>query len=430
MSNIISNNSKKNLAIYLFANKKFLFALGTFIINLKDKFNKYDCIIIYHQDFNDDDMDNIRKIEKKVMFIKYDTSDFCKEFNYTENQIKDISAIKRFTVLGITRFKIFKHLREFKTVILFECDMLLTDDISELLSIDYNIAWKTDVGSTILGKIKYTGIPEEKIQHLPVYSIYQKAITPNAGFVIINDNFDYESAYLTAFNYVKNYFLIHPFLIGEYTLAYIKHILNLKLLEVDRKIYNVTPINVTLKTKLIHFFSEYKPWKKEYIQYAFRKWIDYYFEYIKITKNKSQEVILFENIGDNYIRQSYTKERWARLFADGFTYPKDLVLQPTLNRAVLSFNYNNFITYDIDTPIFLDELYNCRLWIKITNNSKNEIIKDEIKRIISTHENIVYIEYKQSFGCQTRLADRSHVQDNFNMLYEISKNIREISKSI
>ena len=232
-------------------------------------------------------MDNIRKIEKKVMFIKYDTSDFCKEFNYTENQIKDISAIKRFTVLGITRFKIFKHLREFKTVILFECDMLLTDDISELLSIDYNIAWKTDVGSTILGKIKYTGIPEEKIQHLPVYSIYQKAITPNAGFVIINDNFDYESAYLTAFNYVKNYFLIHPFLIGEYTLAYIKHILNLKLLEVDRKIYNVTPINVTLKTKLIHFFSEYKPWKKEYIQYAFRKWIDYYFEYIKITKNKS-----------------------------------------------------------------------------------------------------------------------------------------------
>ena len=65
MSNIISNNSKKNLAIYLFANKKFLFALGTFIINLKDKFNKYDCIIIYHQDFNDDDMDNIRKIEKK-----------------------------------------------------------------------------------------------------------------------------------------------------------------------------------------------------------------------------------------------------------------------------------------------------------------------------------------------------------------------------
>ena len=196
MSNIISNNSKKNLAIYLFANKKFLFALGTFIINLKDKFNKYDCIIIYHQDFNDDDMDNIRKIEKKVMFIKYDTNDFCKEFNYTENQIKDISAIKRFTVLGITRFKIFKHLREFKTVILFECDMLLTDDISELLSIDYNIAWKTDVGSTILGKIKYTGIPEEKIQHLPVYSIYQKAITPNAGFVIINDNFDYESARL------------------------------------------------------------------------------------------------------------------------------------------------------------------------------------------------------------------------------------------
>ena len=32
----------------------------------------------------------IKKIEKKVMFRKYDTNDFCKEFNYTENQIKDI----------------------------------------------------------------------------------------------------------------------------------------------------------------------------------------------------------------------------------------------------------------------------------------------------------------------------------------------------
>ena len=426
MDNTLDFEGKKDLAIYLFANKKFLFALGTFILNLKDKFPKYDYIIIRHQDFSEEDMENIRKIEDKVIFEKYDRNDFCKEFNFSEEQIANIHAIQRFTVLGITRFNFIKYLRKFRTVILFECDMLLTNDISELLTRDYNIAWKTD-GGTIASKINYTGVSPEIVQKLPVYDIYKKAITPNAGFIVINDNFDYEKAYSTAFEYVKKYFLIHPFLIGEYTFGYIKHVLNLNLHEVDPQIFNVTPENVTLHTKLIHFFAEYKPWSKEYIQYAFRQWIDYYFKYVEITRCPSDLVTIFENIGQRYIKLAYTKERWLRVFNSGFTYPRDLILQPTLNRAVLSFKYNNRIGYDIDTPIFLDELYTCRMWIFDDNSPEITSLRAAIAQIVKTNEDIIFLEYKQSFGCRTRMVGRGKLQNAFNKLYEVTSEIRKIS---
>lgn len=415
---------KKKLAIMLFANKKYIFALGTFIINLK-KYISYDCIIIYNSDFSYDDEISIKKIETNIHFIKYTIDDFCNEFSFKKEFIESLPAIKTYGHISPVKFKIFTHLDDFSSIILFDCDMLLLDNISELLNDNYNIAWKTDANSTILSKLKMFGYSIENMKKIGLYDIYSKAITPNGGFFVVNDNFDYKYAFNIAHDYFKKYFPIHPFLMGENTFAYINHILKLNLLEADKDIYNVFPHLITLRSKLIHFFRDCKPWNKEYIQYSFREWVNNYLEYVKITNSTSNQVKIFNNIGQEYIVKHSHNEKWNFILKNiGFKYPTELIPRFILTDSALAFDYNSYITYDIFLKDMYSNRYSCRLWVLDNHPIGKEIIKKEIFNIIDKYKNLKYIQYNKSIGCETHAVFAKNIQTVFDDIYNYTKEIR------
>ena len=148
-----AKNGHTGRGILLFSNRKYLFALGTFLINLK-KYVSYDGVIIYHDDFTIDEQDSLKKIEPKIKFIRYGIDEFVKEFDLDRKKVESYSFIKNYTALAVVKFKIFKHLEEFSTMVLFDLDMVLLDDMNDLFEKEYDVAWRNG-GLTIragLGK--------------------------------------------------------------------------------------------------------------------------------------------------------------------------------------------------------------------------------------------------------------------------------------
>lgn len=415
---------KQERAIMLFADKKYFFALCTFIINIK-QYIKYDCIVVYHTDLNEEDQIIAKKFEKNINFIKYDYKDFAEEFGSNEDTVKSIQSIKDYS-LSMLRFKIFKHLREFKMVILLELDMLLRGDLSELFDKDYNIAWKAD-NVSISGKLQAFGYSIEKMKELGMYEIYSKATTPNAGFIIVKDNFDYELAYAKAYEFFKKYFFEHPYLMGELNFGYIRYILNLKLYEVDPTVYNAFPHLITTKSKLIHFFRNTKPWDNDYIQFIFNDWVRNYIKYTEVSQQKSDRVTIFENIGSSYLASEYCHRKLKKFNIYGLRYPRDLKMGISKDNNVISFTYSQHVIYDIRSNFMDNNSCVCRLWI-IRGAQNEKTLQEKIAELVNTGE-FNYIEYTNSFGCQTKRTDLNKAQQYFDNLYEATSIIREISKN-
>ena len=115
---------KKDVAIVLGGSFDLSFAIGTFLINLKKYSpNLADDIIIYH--------DNISEKDQKIMndiipvkFIKF-------ELNEKLNNI-DPFVRERFSDLIFFKYECIKLLKEYRTVIVTDFDILLLDDISEI----------------------------------------------------------------------------------------------------------------------------------------------------------------------------------------------------------------------------------------------------------------------------------------------------------
>lgn len=415
---------KKNLAIMLFSDRKYMFALGTFIINIKQFVKNYDSILIYNSDFSSEDEQNINKIDDKCIFIKYTFDDFIEEFNFDKDQIKNLDAIKRYSHISPVKFKMFTHLNEYKTIILFDTDMLLLSDINDILNDNYNIAWRDE--QLISEKLTRSGYSIDKIKKIGLLDTYSKATTPNGGFIIINDNFDYMLAYNTAFNYFKKYFLIHPFLMGEITLGYVRFILNLNLFPVDHNIYNAFPNMINLKTKLIHFLGNYKPWNRQFIQYIYCQWIYNYIEYTMITGHKDSQVKIFDNIGEDFILKENNKEKWNKIFnINKFIYPSELKPRLDFEQKYFIFDYNDYLYYEILSPSWLFESYCCRMWIRGSYVCNNTILIEKINEIIKKNERFLNkLSNKNGFGCESLYTDIRNIQENFNWLYIVTSDIR------
>lgn len=281
---------KSDTVICLFANKKYFYVLGTFITNLKDKFPHFDYIYIFHDDLDDSMIDIIKTLESNIRFIRYDINSFVNEFKFNKKDIINLQSIKIYTILTIVKFKIFNLLNDFIRVIYFDIDMLLLDDISEILSFNYNIAWRSDIDK-LIAKLQYFNKDFKVQRNSIIFNIYSKALHPNGGFFIINDNFDYNKCLKDSFDYFCKYFLLHPFMIDEATFSYVVYKNKLQLLELNKDIYNVNPKCLTHESKLLHFYGPYKPWQKNHLEVGYNEWIKYYKKFLITTGIKPWEIL-------------------------------------------------------------------------------------------------------------------------------------------
>ena len=426
MSDMLIASEKKEgfgVAVMLVANKNFMFALGTFMINLSH-YVSYDRILIYHEDLSAEDESALEKIDHRVTFIKYDINSFADEFQIDRASIQSLRYVKRFTILTAVKFKIFHHLDDYSTVLFFDLDMLLTDRIDELIEQDFNIAWKDD-RQTIRYKLNRGGFSDEKIRDIGMYDIYDKATTPNGGFFIVKRNFDYHAAYNVCTDFIKRFFLVHPVSLIELAFGYMQYILGLKIHNVDGRIYNVFPPNITSSSKLLHFICDFKPWDSTMVQYVFRDWIKNYHQYVRLTGRESEHVVFYENIHQFLLSDHYQK-KWNHLLNDiGFVFPVDLRIRPNFTGAFLTFDYNNRIRYEIST-LWFHPRYQCRVLVQKEGTEIDGESEAILKSVNTNNEDAGKCSFdKDSMEYQVSGKDIQHVQNTFDRIYLLTSPLRE-----
>lgn len=415
----------KNRGILLFSNRKYLFALGTFLINIKKSIT-YDGVIVYHDDFTIDEQVALKKIEPKIKFIKYGIDEFVKEFGLDINDMKSCSFIRNYTALAVVKFKIFKHLEEFSTMILFDVDMLLLDSMEELLENDYDIAWRNG-GITIRDGLRRRGFKDQFFRTLGMYDFYSNTIIPNGGFVVVKRSFDYRKAYELGVWYLTNVSFKHPYHIDEILLAYIKDKMHLNACYVDKNIYNVWPNDVSLRAKLVHFMGDFKPWNHQIVQMVFKEWRINYEQCVALTGIESPEVIDYSDVS-KCLLQAYCFEKWNELFYKyGFVYPRGLRFEPKLTSFELVFTFYGFITYRIELDQWAGACY-CSCWLdKDNRNIPQRVFMEKVRSLAINNSSFLNcIENKAGFGVKTIGVSLPNVPKTFYTLYDMTEGLRKI----
>lgn len=408
--------NRKKLAVVLFTDNNYLFACGTFLINLLEKIPQADAFIVYYYDIKYELIEKICKIDSRIKFVNYPPEDFIDEYFSGDFKVLNLPFVKRFTHLALSKFKVFLLLDEFEQVVFFDTDMLLTDNIDSLLSKkEYNIIWKSDKTS-VLYKINLIKYDTEKSRlDIKDYDTYDNIDTPNGGFFIINNNFDYQKAYDLSIQFLMRSCKYHPCAIDEILLAYVSYILNLKILDVDPQIYNVLPENFNTNAKLLHFMKQFKPWSHKYVQLIYNKWIENYNKFREYTNISSRHVVYYNEIG-NVLFANMRYDFYNQVVKSNI-FPEKLKVSTELKNASLRLYYNNHIWFSI-TKLYMGPACVIHFVVLKTYVVENDIFYRSFEEFIINNKDYENVSNDEAYILRTKKIDVSNVQYIFDKLYE------------
>lgn len=335
--------NKKNYAIMLVANKKYLFALAEMLVNLqKTNGDLYDNIVVYHDDFSREDMEQLLRIEPKCSFIQYTYEQWEQEHKKPSTS-KAIHFVKRFSHLAYAKYKIFGLLERYHKVLFLDLDMLVLGDISELFEIK-GVAWRSAAVSTFSKKMSEDIDMKEYQQwfsDVPVKHPY-----PNGGLIYVSDEgIEWKQCLEDGHTFLMEFMDYIDISIDELTLSWIAHKNRITLTVLDRRKYNTLMNWYSYDTKVAHFKGSHKIWKKEILQTVFPEWMENYKEALEKTSFGSDEVVEFK---EPCVKKKLFEEMWLTLLSKpNFYIPKELCLQYDFSKDILTMKYKESLVYEI-----------------------------------------------------------------------------------
>lgn len=407
--------SKQNLAIALVTDNKYLFACGTFIINVIEKIPQASAIIIYYSDISQDDINKISQIDERIQFREYTKQKFLDEFFDGKDYVTDHFFFQRFTHLAAIKFKIFQLLEEFNQVVFFDVDMLLTDNIDFLFDKKgFNIAWKSD-GTTLYKKLIMGGYKDEVNDLLMDYPDYDKIDTPNGGFFLINSDFDYKYAYEIGKRFCIQACKYHPNFIDEQVFAYIAYKLNLKIYNVDGVAINATPPWHNKQSKLVHFMQQFKPWSYDLVQLFYPDWLRNYNIFTQKTGLSTNIVKNYSDIGVHLI-EDMLYDYW-QLVLKKIIFPKELYISHNLKNYNLRLYVNRNIFFDI-TKVSMADKGSILLYINRSSIKDKTVFDNIYKEIINKYTDIVDCRNEKFYKCKISTYEFPNLQERFDDFYD------------
>lgn len=416
------NNNKKR-SIVLNTNGKYLFACGTLIINIIDKIENFDNIIVYYSDVPQEHIESLKKIDKRILCEKVTLDSLNKEFYENEKIIDDSTFVKRYTHLPFAKIKMFRLLEEYSQAIFLDLDMLVLDSLDDLLNDKHsNIIWRND-NQTIFDKISRHSKQNDKIKEL---ELYKKITTPNGGLIILNRNFDFNEAFKIGKEFIKTSLAYHPFLIDELTFGYIAYKLNLKVNNVNGMFYNTFPNYLTSESKLPHFLGNFKPWLSETIQLIFPQWGKFYKKYCELTDNTNDNVKIYKNTYQLIYENKYYNT-WLPLLSS-YTFPKLLKVNLDINKQFLEITYNISLKYYIKSHSLFNN-FNIYFDIdKKTTNNISEIIA-QINILLDRYKNLKFENLPEYLRLSSGDCPFHEITRKFSLFYKQTFVIRTICEN-
>ena len=343
---------KKELAILLFVNKGYIYALESFLVNLREtNSDLYDNIIIYHSDLSDHDCKQLQLIDSKILFQNYSFEEFTNEHGEISGQ-KGVDFVKRYTHLPLAKYKIFEQLRNYKRILSLDVDMLIRGSLSELLEIK-GIAWRDAVVKFWPKITKYISADEfMKFDNSFTIDELNEWKEPNGGLIYCSDDgVDVQRALDLGKNFIRELCGKFNSSVDELAIAYIANAMEIEITSLDYNIYNTPPAKYSHNTKVIHFLMRDKPWESDLIQTVFPEWMENFKKAEKITAFNC-----FDRIEEHeaVLREVIVQREWLGVLAGGYLeIPKNCTFNYKLNDTSIRFEYTDKIRYVIRMDLML-----------------------------------------------------------------------------
>ncbi len=363
---------KKDKAIVFFSTADMLFAVAQMIVGLK-KTNKdnYDDIVIYHSGYTKDDMEKLYKIEKNIVFKKYDISDFEKEHDL-ESKGFVVPFLENFSHLSYVKYKIFELLDDYRKVLLLDIDMLVMGDMSEIFE---NEGMVFRNGRSFFEKVV---LNSERLidpkDHPEFFSgIPEDFPSPNEGLILVTDNIDHNKCIKDCYTFINTFAPYYESGIDGLCFAWAAYKNDIRISSLDKTVYNVFPKYYKKDSKIIHFMGKEKIWKNEFLQCVFPAWLENYHEAGEIS-GITGEGVAEAGCPGNVIAKKLNEERWLRFLKNtDIVIPHELKWEFNLYSETLYFHLDNSIRYLIKAVQWFDK-YIIGLSIKAGDKDSGEDI--------------------------------------------------------
>lgn len=287
---------KNNTAIVLGATSNMSFAIGTFLINLKQYSKNFADVIIYHDGISKRD----QRIMKKILPVKFFRFKLNFKVEYADEWTKN-----RFTDLVFYKYECLKLLNKYKVVIATDYDIVILNDISELVvPNDKMTQLKTLKTKALFISSKENNVANFSYNIITEPSFNYKFDYPMGGGLIVfydklsNNNELYDYCIEKTKQYSKYLFLpeqaIFSIMLQDF---------NIIREEIDDSIYVVHPNDLKdcPNAKILHAYGDDKFWDRlqnDTWDKNYKEWIDmggssieYCANYIENQKNEYLEKI-------------------------------------------------------------------------------------------------------------------------------------------
>lgn len=411
---------KNNRAIVFIANQHYSFALASMLVNLKNKLSFDYHVIVYHFGIPKNEQSALTKIEKNISFIEYTYHDWLQEHSRVDSESRALkSFVNRFTHLALSKYKVFEQLEFFEQVLYLDLDMLIEDDISDIFKIK-GVAWRTE--AEFHNKF---GKKEHRPQSDKLTQIPNDFPAPNGGLLFLSDIFNWKECLNDGRDFINTYASYFGSVVDELSLSWIAYHNNLKIHELDYKIYNTLPKVANEQTKIVHFMGKQKTWNNKFLTYGFPAWYRNYKRAIKISEFNFSGVTQFEHHGQTY-RKISNQNRWLDfLNYQNLSIPGTLNLKYDISNEELSLQFNSIVTYII-TLNPNNRFYTISLHIDNKHLVSDKAILLEIDNIVNRNpEEISLRTLRNSLTLTSRWIDESKISSFFEYFYKLTQPVLE-----
>ncbi|MGR3808580.1 glycosyltransferase [Pasteurella testudinis] len=397
------------------------FALATMIINLQEKNrHNYDDIIVYHDSLTISEQSDLLRIEPHIQFISYTFSDWKQEHYEDTMDKKQLNYfIKRFSHFSLSKYKVVEQLAHYHKVLFLDLDMVIQDDFSELFNIE-GIAWRTE--SLFIKKFgdRASRPPLAELDNIPATHP-----APNGGLFYANDSLDWQQAIKDAQFFLKTFLGYFSSVLDELAFSYLAYKQNIKITELDHKIYNTLPRITTYQTKIVHFMGNMKPWNCELSQSAFPIWMRNYQKAQAFGDFNSDKITHFGETGE-LLRKRTNEAHWLHFLQHSkLKIPANLKLVYVLDKDELTLDYKPFIYYEFVLQRNSWD-FKLTLHIHIKEITQDKRLIEALDTIVMENENLTYFEHAKGITLTAKRCHLDKISSYFFYFYQKTQPILEI----
>lgn len=411
---------KKDRAIVFIANQQYSFALASMLVNLKQKVTTSYQVVVYHFGIPKNEQLALTRIENDISFIEYTYEDWLQEHSKVDRDSRALNSfINRFTHLALSKYKVFEQLEYFDQVLYLDLDMLIQDNISDIFDIS-GIAWRTE--AKFHNKF---GNKEERPQSDKLSQIPNDFPAPNGGLIFLSEISDWKSCVDDGREFINTYAAYFGSVIDELSLSYIAYHNNLKVHELDYKIYNTLPKVANEQTKIVHFMGKQKTWNNELLNYGFSAWYRNYIQAIKIANYNFKEDVNAVPHGQVY-RKVSNQNRWLSfLNHPDLNIPNELTINYDLSTEKLHLQFNSRITYFI-TLNPNNNLYTVGLCIDNNHLLSDKALLNEVNKVVTRNDDIHLRKLGNSLTLSSKWMDESKVFSFIEYFLKLTQPVIEL----